>query len=104
MYAVVETKGRQYKIAEGDEFDVDMLSGKSGDEVKLEKVLLVVGDKDIKIGTPYVEGALCVCSITAQLKDKKINILKYRRRKASKTARGHRRALTKLKVEKISVK
>ena len=103
MYAVVETGGKQYKVAEGDEFDVDTLSGKSGDEVRLDKVLLVAEDKDIKIGTPYVEGALCVCSITAQLKDKKIKVLKYRRRKASKTMKGHRRVLTKLKVEKISV-
>ena len=103
MYAIVESGGTQYRVAEGDEFEVGRLEGDAGSTVKLDKVLLVSGKGDARIGTPYVKGAHCVCTILGEHKGKKVTVFKYRRCKASKRTGGHRQTYTRLKVEKIKV-
>ena len=102
MYAVVETGGKQYKVAEGDVLFVEKLEGEAGDNVELDKVLLVSNGGDITVGKPYVEGAKVNVSIEEQGKGKKIIVFKYKAKKDYRKKQGHRQPYTKIKIEKIN--
>ena len=72
MISIVEQAGFQYKVAEGDVIDIPLLAGDAGQEITLDKVLLVGSGSDVKIGTPLVEGAEVKAEIIEHGKDKKI--------------------------------
>ena len=84
MYAVIETGGKQYKVAVGDKIDVEKLDAKPGEMVELDKVLMVADDGKVNIGTPVVEGAKVIGELILQDRAKKIRISKYKKRKNSK--------------------
>ncbi len=101
MYAIIETGGKQYKVAEGDVIYVEKLVAAEGDAVKFDKVLAVGGENTV-IGTPVVEGASVDAKVLAQGKGKKIIVFKYKPKKGSKTKQGHRQPFTKVQIEKIN--
>ncbi|MBE7012938.1 MAG: 50S ribosomal protein L21 [Ruminococcaceae bacterium] len=101
MYAIIETGGKQYKVAEGDVVYVEKLVAAEGDAVKFDKVLAVGGGNTV-IGTPVVEGASVDAKVLAQGKGKKIIVFKYKPKKGSKTKQGHRQPFTKVQIEKIN--
>lgn len=103
MYAVVETGGKQYRVANGDTIYVEKLDVNEGDEVVLDRVLLVNADGSTKVGAPYVEGAKVVAKATKQGKQKKIYIFKYKAKKNYRRKQGHRQPYTKLVIESITV-
>ena len=103
MYAIVETGGKQYKVQAGDVFEVEKLETAPGKTVKLDKVLLYSKGKSVEIGKPYVKDASVVCEVVSQIKGEKVIAFKYRKVKDSRTKRGHRQKLTKLKVKEINV-
>ena len=101
MYAIIETGGKQLKVEKGDEIFVEQLEGEAGDEVVLDKVVMI-GDKTTKVGTPYVDGARVTCKVVKQGKEKKVVIFKYKQKKGStRRKQGHRQPYTKLSVESI---
>ena len=102
MIAVVKTGGKQYKISEGDVFQVEKLEGKVGETINLDQVLICGEGDSIKIGSPYVEGCSVACEVTEQLRDKKIIVFKKHRRKNYRRKNGHRQSLTRLKVTGIT--
>ncbi len=102
MYAVVETGGKQYRVKEGDIINVEKIDAEIGNEVVLDKVLLVKKDDDLKVGTPYLN-AKVVCEVLDQFKGEKIIVFKYKRRKGYRRKRGHRQLYTKLKVKNIEL-
>lgn len=102
MYAVIETGGKQLKVEVGQQIWVEKLEAEAGDEVVFDKVL-VVGDKTLTAGTPYVEGATVTAKVEKQGRGKKIMIFKYVAKKGSTRRRkGHRQPYTKLTVEAIN--
>ncbi len=101
MYAVIETGGKQYKVSEGDILRFEKLEGEKGDTVSFDKVLLVSKDEDVKVGTPFVEGAKVVGEIVAQIRGPKIVVFKMKRRKGYSKKTGHRQDLTNLKIKEI---
>jgi large subunit ribosomal protein L21 len=107
MYAVIEQGSRQYKVAEGDCIDIDLADVKpDAKKIDLDKVLLVSDGEDVKIGTPYVEGAKVVASFkdtaeNAVVKGKKLYPMTFRRRKNSKTRIGHRQKYLQVTIDKI---
>jgi large subunit ribosomal protein L21 len=102
MYAVVETGGKQYKVAEGDIIKVEKLSGQPGEEVIFNQVLLFSGDDGrIDIGTPRLENLQVVGEVLLQDRARKIIVYKYKRRKNYRRKQGHRQAFTKVKIAKI---
>lgn len=101
MYAIVETGGKQYKIREGEILRVEKLEGDVGDAVTFDKVLMVGRDEDVRIGTPVVDGALVRGQIVTQGKARKIIVFKYRRRKRYRLKRGHRQAVTAVRIDAI---
>ena len=101
MYAIIATGGKQYKAAKGDVLQIEKLEAEVGDEVEFDQVLMVSDDKNIQIGTPYVEGAKVVGEIKNQIRGDKIEIIKFRRRKHSMKKQGHRQYLTEVKIKAI---
>ena len=104
MYAIVEAGGKQYKIAQGDLLDVEKINADKGDVVTLDKVLLLSRDGDVEIGKPFLSGVSISCEVVSQIRDKKKIAFKYRRRKSSKSKKGHRQRLTKLMVKEINIR
>ncbi len=101
MYAIVQTGGKQYKVSPGDKIEVEKLSAQPGDEVVLDKVLLLGNDKEIKVGQPFLENVSVPCNIIGQVKGKKVVSFTYRRRKDSKRKVGHRQLIPQLEVKEI---
>ncbi|HET6613213.1 MAG TPA: 50S ribosomal protein L21 [Kofleriaceae bacterium] len=103
MYAVIQTGGKQYKVAPGDTLVVDKLAGEPGTPVDLDEVLLVSreGDGAVAIGQPTVAGALVKGEIVSHGRDKKVIVYKFRRRKNYVRKNGHRQDYTELKINEI---
>ena len=101
MYAIVETGGKQVKVAVGEAIYVEKLEVAEGESYTFDKVLLVAGEKT-QVGAPYVKGATVVAKCEKQGRGKKITIYKYRPKKHSASKKGHRQSYTKLVVEAIN--
>jgi len=102
-YAVIETGGKQYRVQEGDVFDVELLND-AEDGASIEFAPLAVSDgTELKVGTPVVKKAKVVVSVVDEhLRGKKIYSFKKKRRKGYRRKIGHRQELTRIKVETIS--
>jgi large subunit ribosomal protein L21 len=101
MFAVIQTGGKQYTVAPGDEISVEKLEGKAGDNVVIEDVLMLGGDKGVTVGSPRVEGASVVAELVESGRDKKIVVFKKRRRQNYRRKAGHRQWFSKLKISEI---
>ena len=101
MYAVVRTGGRQFRVAPGQAVRVEKLDGSVGDKIELDEVLMVGGEGDSRFGTPLVEGAKVVGTITAQDRGDKITVFKMKRRKGYRRKAGHRQYYTEVRVDAI---
>lgn len=101
MYAVIETGGKQYKVAEGDAIYVEKLDAPVGEQVVLDRVLLVSKDGDVVVGTPTVADAKVTAKVEDHSKGEKIIVLKYKPKKNYRKKTGHRQPFTKLVIEKI---
>ena len=100
MFAIFVTGGKQYKVQEGDIVFVEKLGVAEGENVSFDKVLLVDGE-ELKIGTPYVDGAKVEATVVKNGKSKKIDVIKYKAKKNEKKKIGHRQDYTKIQIEKI---
>ena len=101
MYAIIATGGKQYKVSEGDVINVEKLGVEAGQTVTFDQVL-VVSDKDVKVGNPTVSGASVEASVVEEGKDKKVVVYKYKRKTGYHKKNGHRQAYTKVKIDKIN--
>ena len=103
MFAVVFIGGKQYKVREKDEFQVEKLDLEAGKNLKIKEVLLLSDeDADAKVGMPYVAGAHVECQVLEHGKGEKIRIFKMHAKKRYSLRQGHRQNFTTLKVMKIS--
>jgi large subunit ribosomal protein L21 len=101
MYAVIRTGGKQHRIEPGQSIRVEKLAGDVGDSVELSEVLLLGGEGEARVGTPLIDGAKAVGTITAQSRGPKIKVFKMKRRKNYRRRHGHRQDFTEIRVEKI---
>lgn len=103
MYAVIETGGKQYRVASGDVLRVEKLAAEPGSDVTFDRVLMVAGDEDgdVRVGTPTVEGARVTAEVTEHGKAPKIRVVRFRRRKDSSTRTGHRQNWTELRIRAV---
>src|SRR5690625_185676 len=100
MYAIIETGGKQVKVTEGQSIYIEKVNAEPEETVTFDKVLFV-GGNDIKVGTPFVEGASVTAKVEKQGRQKKITVFKYKPKKNYSRKQGHRQPYTKLIVEKI---
>jgi large subunit ribosomal protein L21 len=102
MYAVISTGGKQYKLAKGDVCRIKKLDADEGASVDLDKVLLIADGDNINIGAPYVDGGKVTATIKSHGRAKKVEIMKFRRRKHHQKRTGHRQYYTEIEVTGIS--
>ena len=100
MYALVEIKGKHYRVEEGSRINVDRISP-TANELSIESVLLVSNGGNIKIGTPYVDGVSVKAVVERESRGKKVTIYKYKRRKNYRRKKGHRQWFTTLHIQNI---
>ena len=101
MYAIIESCGRQYKVAEGDVVFFEKLDVEEGKKVTFDKVMLVSEDKKVEVGAPYVKGVKVEGKVVANGKGKKILVYKYKAKKNYRRTQGHRQPYTKVEITKI---
>src|SRR5881392_2087495 len=102
-YAIIKTGGRQFRVAEGDTIDVDLLDVDPGRTATFGDVLTFADGKDVTHGNPLISGAKVTAEVLEQRKDKKVIAFKFKRRKGYHRTVGHRRKLTRVKIKSISV-
>ena len=103
VYAIISTGGRQFRVAEGDTIDVDLLDVEPGKTTTFGDVLLFADGKDVTHGNPVIAGAKVTAEVLEQRKDKKVTAFKYKRRKGYHRTVGHRRKLTRVKIKSINL-
>ena len=103
MYAIVEIAGQQFKVEAGMEIFVNRLPEEKGASLVLDKVLLVDADGAVKVGAPYVDGAVVKATVLDDTcRGKKIIVFKKKRRKGYQKQTGHRQDLTKIQINEIA--
>lgn len=101
MYAIVECGGKQYKAEPGALLKLEKMPGEAGEEILLDRVLLVADGENIHVGRPVVDGKVVRARIVEHGRGDKIIVFKYKRRKDSRKKQGHRQAFTAVKIEGI---
>ena len=102
MYAVIAHDGRQYKVEEGQELEIDYHDMAKGDTVTFDKVLAYGDGTDTRIGRPTLEGATVTAEVLGLAQGPKLVVQKLRRRKNFRRKTGHRQMYTRVRIEKIS--
>lgn len=102
MYAVFKTGGKQYRAAKGEKLKIEKLEAAEGDTVEFDQVLLVGEGEGVRVGTPLVSGGKVEAKVLVQAKDKKISVIKFRRRQNYRRTHGHRQHFTLVEITGIS--
>lgn len=103
MYAVISEGGRQFKVEEGQELDIDYRDLVTGDQVTFDRVLAFQNDEALKVGQPVIEGASVTAEVISLSQGPKLVVQKTRRRKNYRRRTGHRQLYTRVKISKIDV-
>ena len=102
MYAVIRTGGKQYRVEEGSVLRVEKLDADEGDTVEFDQVLLVGEGADVTVGSPLVSGGKVTATVESQGRGRKIDVIKFKRRKGYRRQYGHRQHYTQVRVTGIS--
>ncbi|MAU92592.1 MAG: 50S ribosomal protein L21 [Planctomycetes bacterium] len=103
MYAIVQDRSRCLTLSPGQELWVDLLDAEAGSEIVFDKVQLLSNDGNVTVGAPHVSGASVVAEVLGNIKDKKILVATFKRRKSSKRRLGHRQQYTSIRIKEINV-
>jgi len=101
MYAIIETGGKQYRVAEGQTLRVEKLTAEAGQSVDFDHVLMIGEGEQMTVGAPMVAGAKVMAEVLKHGRADKINIIKFRRRKHHMKHQGHRQYYTQVKITKV---
>lgn len=102
MYAVIFCGGKQHKVKEGQRVSVELLDAEAGSNIDLDKVLVLSDGTNMKVGTPYIEGAKVTANVIGTHGGEKLKIVKFRRRKHHQKVTGHRQWYTDLEITGIT--
>jgi large subunit ribosomal protein L21 len=101
MYAIIEDGGRQLKVEEGQQLEIDYREVSSGEEVKFDRVLAYRDDAGLKVGQPVLESAFVTAEVLGVSQGPKLVVQKFRRRKNERRKTGHRQLFTRVQIKKI---
>ncbi len=101
MYAVIKTGGKQYKVSEGATLKVEKIDAEEGASIELDQVLMVVDGDKVNVGSPLVAGGKVTATVKSHGRGKKVEIIKFRRRKHHRKQMGHRQSYTELQITGI---
>ena len=102
MYAVIKAGGKQHRVVEGETLKLEKIETATGETVEFDRVLMIGGGDDVKIGTPVVAGGKVTAEVVAHGRHKKVTIIKFNRRKHYRKQTGHRQWFTEVKITGIS--
>lgn len=102
MYAVIESGGKQHRVVEGELLKLEKIEAATGETVEFDRVLMVGGDGDVRIGRPLLEGSKVTAEVITQGRHKKVKIVKFNRRKHYRNETGHRQWYTEVKITGIT--
>jgi large subunit ribosomal protein L21 len=102
-YAIVEDGGKQYRAVEGGTIEVDRFDAEVGDQLDLERVLLIADGETVTVGGPLVAGAKVAATVVAQVAGPKVIVFKYKPKKRYRVKTGHRQKYTRLQIDSINV-
>lgn len=102
MYAVIESGGKQHRVVEGELLKLEKIEAATGETVEFDRVLMIGGDGDVKIGRPLLEGSKVTAEIVTQGRHKKVKIVKFNRRKHYRNETGHRQWYTEVRITGIT--
>jgi large subunit ribosomal protein L21 len=103
MYAIIESGGKQYRVAEGDVIRCDLIASEVGSNVTFDRVVLAESGDTVKVGTPALDGASVSGTVLRQAKDKKIMVFRYKAKKRVRKLNGHRQPYAEVKITKITL-
>ena len=103
MYAIIESCGKQYKVAQGDVVFFEKLDAEEGKKVSFDKVILVSEDGKVQVGNPYVKGVKVEGKVVSHGKHKKIIVFKMKAKKNERKKQGHRQPYTKVEITSIKL-
>ena len=101
-HAIIETGGKQYRVAEGDILFIEKLNVETGDTVKFDRVLAVIDEGDAKFGAPVLEGVTVSANVVKNGRGKKVRVYKMKPKKGYHRTQGHRQPYTKVQIETIN--
>jgi len=102
-YAIIEDGSKQYKAVEGGSLEIDFFPAEAGEQIELDKVLMIIDDGQAIIGTPLVEGAKVMATVVDQIKGPKLIVFKYKPKQRYRIKTGHRQKYVRLQVNEILV-
>ncbi len=102
MYAIIADGGRQYKVQEGQELEIDYRDLSNGDEIQFDHVLALSGENGLTLGNPRVDGASVKAQVLGAAFGEKLIVQKIRRRKNFRRKAGHRQLYTKIRIQEIN--
>lgn len=103
MYAIIEESGKQFKVTSGDTIDIDREGSPDQKTITFDRVLLVGGEGEAKVGSPLLASATVTAEVVGPIKGPKVDIIKYRRRKGYHKHIGHRQKYLRVKITGINV-
>jgi large subunit ribosomal protein L21 len=103
MYAIIESGGKQFRVAEGDVIRCDLVADEVGSDVTFDRVVLAETDGTVKVGTPVLDGASVSGTVLRQAKDEKILVFRYKPKKRVRKLNGHRQPYAEVKITKITL-
>lgn len=103
MYSIIEQGGAQFKVTPGATINVPLIDAQEGAEITVDRVLLTADGEKINVGKPVVEGATVTAKVLNHAQDKKVIIMKRKRRKDYRRKNGHRQQFTRIQIVSINV-
>jgi large subunit ribosomal protein L21 len=103
VYAIIRTGGRQFRVQKGDTIYIDRVQSPAGETITLGEVLMVAGEGDTQVGSPVVKSASVTGTVLEQVRDHKIRVFKYKKRKHYRRTRGHRQSYTAVRIDQIQL-
>ncbi len=101
MYAIIDNHGKQYKVEAGDEILVDLMDAQEGELVQFDRVLMVGGDGEVRVGRPQLLGARALAEILRHEKGPKLTMMRFQAKGAKQAKKGHRQKYTRVLIREI---
>jgi large subunit ribosomal protein L21 len=101
-YAIVEDGGKQFKAVIGESIDVDKYPLEVGEEIDMDRVLLISDGENVKVGTPFIQGAKIQATVVAQVKGPKVIVFRYKAKERIRSKTGHRQKYTRVRINAIT--
>lgn len=101
MFAIIETGGKQYRVAPGKKLKIEKLEVKEGEPLSFDKVLLTAEGDNVKVGAPYVNGAKVDAKVVKQARHDKVIVFKYHSKTRQRKKKGHRQHFTEIEITGI---